>query len=87
MLGQMSKNPQKIHRVAISLARMLKDCPEMTWEDAQALYSHSNWAYSDFLYDDLSASANLEIGPGKIRRSDLKEAWELAQAMSQAATP
>ena len=82
----MSTSPQKIHRLAVCLAQMLEDWPEMTWEDVQALYAHSSWAYADFRYDELSMSADLEIGPGKVRRSDLREAWELAQAMSLAPT-
>ncbi len=68
--------------MAICLARMLADWPEMTWEDVQALYSHSNWSYSDFRYDDLSSSQHMGMRPGQIGRSDLWEAWELAQALS-----
>ena len=77
----MSRSPQKVHRLTVCLVRMLEDWPEMTWEDVQALYAHSSWSYSDFRCDDLSVNRDMDARPGLVCRSDLREAWELAQSM------
>ncbi|MDQ3854839.1 MAG: hypothetical protein M3281_00415 [Chloroflexota bacterium] len=78
----MTRNAQKIHRVAICLARMREDWPEMTWEQVEALFSHSSWVYSDIRCDDLAATGHMEVGVGKIGRRDLREAWEVAQSLT-----
>ncbi len=75
----MSKNVQRIHKAAISLAGMMQDWPGMTWEDAQAVYKHSHWTYSEYRCDDLAMTEDLRMGAGRLSRRDLQEAWELAR--------
>ncbi len=67
------------------MAVMLRDWPGMTWDDAQAMYKHSHWTYNEYRCDDLSVAADMRMGAGRLKRSDLREAWDLAQSISSEA--
>ncbi len=66
-------------KVARKLARMLEDWPEMTREDAEALFGRYHWAYKEMRYDELSACNEPRTRPRRLSHDDLGKVWELAR--------
>lgn len=81
MTTQSDNTAQKVHLAAITIAMMLEDWPEMTWEDARALNRHSQWIYAHHRYDGLSAIDCTTGAAGRLSADGLKRAWEIAHGI------
>ncbi len=72
----------KLQRAVLGLRTILRDWPDMTWEDARALYAHSVWSYSDIRSDELSMGDDSGPGAGHVALRDLEEAWTIAKGLA-----
>ncbi len=77
----MSDVRNKIRWTAMCMARMLRESPDMSWEDVQGINRRVGFAHM-LCQEDYSDLDDLRVGRGRLSRADLREAWELAQSMA-----
>lgn len=72
---------RKVRLVAVNIASMMREWPDMTYEDAQGINRHMTFSYRTYEYstDDPDGAY---VGDRKLSRNDLRSAWELAQSMA-----
>jgi hypothetical protein len=77
----MTNSERKIGWAATNIAQMLRDWPDMTWEDVQRVNKSVGFARraDRSVYDDGPAA---RMGRGRLRAVDLREAWTLAQKLA-----
>ena len=70
---------KRVQWVALHMANVLRDWPEMTFDEAAALSRNMGWAYRGYrqaLSDEAAAGPQWR---GRISKQDLRSAWMLAK--------
>jgi hypothetical protein len=77
----MSTVDYRIRLAATSIANLMHEWPELTFEDVRGINRHIGFSHTT-VGDSRIAARGVGTGGSKLRHADLRAAWELAREIS-----
>jgi hypothetical protein len=76
----MATTDYKVRLAASNMAKLMQEWPDLRWEDVQGINRHVGFTHAT-RGEGMVDVAGVGTGGGRLGRTDLRQAWELAREM------